>query len=275
MTVVATEGRTYIDYRWDIRPGAREYFSTISMGWRYEDKDVTEVQTPHVVPNGKWVMERPCRWAQLVGVKSEELELLEYTGKHGERHCLYVSDKPFGFIMAEDGEYVRGQVQARLVGDLRLYSAQQIHKGELTQNGVPFPKLTLVREDPSLARKYGDFPRNRSQKRNHVRWARLADAVAASGLPDMELIHAYWRFVGFSVDHAHDRHGTFLHVVYGSAEEVASPDRKIEYYSRSEFDQTLWWTERYHEMWIRAGLAKTILQLLSLGVTPEFLQTQV
>lgn len=275
MTVVATEGRTYIDYRWDIRPGAEEYFNVNDRRWQYRPQDITEVQTPRVVPNGKWVMERSCGWAKLVGVTREELEEFCYTDKHGARIILYVSDKPFGFIAAEDGEYVRGHDEARLVGNLRLYSARQIHKGELTQSGVPFPKLTLVREDPSLARKYGNFPRGRSQKRNHARWARLVDAVTASGLPDMELIHAYWRFIGFSVDHAHDRHGTFLHVVYGNAEEVSSPDRKIEYYSRSEFDQSLWWTEKYHEMWIRAGFAKTILQLLELGVTPEFLQTQV
>lgn len=275
----ATEGRTYmiksLVLHPDIASGKRRP-TGMDRGIPYETAaDYIEAETPYVVPNGKWVASWPSAcWAKLVGADWSEIESVKLDTRYGGTSVysiLYICDKPFGFIAAEEGDYPTTHPKGRLLGDLKFHSAQQVHKSELTQSGVPFPKLTLVREAEGLDRKMWSFQRNRSQRRNHTRWARLTDVMIASDRTVEEIILSYWRFIGRSIDHENDRHGTFLHVTYGSPEEVASHDRKVLYYSQDELGPVI--NSGPARVWVRAGFAKTILQLLSLGVTPEFLQT--
>ena len=244
----APEGRTYIDYHWDVRKGAREYFDTYK-GWRYAEKDITQVQTPHVVPNGKWVMERPPIWAWLVGVKYDELEELPYTDKSGLRHVLYICDKPFGYVTALDGEYVLGHVSAVPVGRRHLVCAQQIHKGELGQT-VPFNRIPYVRAN---------------DKKKGNGWIRLSDLMEASGLSSEEIIFGYW-------NHASER--LFDIVLTNDENAIKGVVPNVCHLTREQMNDMLMMSDPSEAgaIWVRRGFAYTVLRLLALDVRPELHQ---
>jgi len=102
---IAQMGRIYMDYRWEVKLGYESRYNyTPSF-----PEDYVRTETPRLVSNGKWVMERPHNWAWLVGMKHNEVEDLQYIDKDGVRHVLYVSDKPFGYVTTREGEYVPGR----------------------------------------------------------------------------------------------------------------------------------------------------------------------
>lgn len=266
----APEGRTYMKMQWVLDPDIVSGKKPSSNSSYYTGADYIIAETPYVVPNGKWVLMRPLGspWCKLVGVDHSEVEDIVLDDLYGIAHVLYVSNKPFGFVTAEDLEYIPGELQPIPIGGKYLHVAQKVHKGELLP-GIEIPKIEIVREEPAL--KSGGRERNRDQKRNHIRWARLSDVVAAAGVSAEELLLGYWPFIGWSYDHTSMRHGTLLHIVlHDSPEEFKTRQTTFQYFDQEETRRIV--SDSTENMWIRAGLAKTILRLQTLGVQPEVTQ---
>ena len=275
----APEGRTYIDYCWDVREGASAHFNV--RAWQRAHsikKDVVEVQTPYVVPNGRWVMERPAGYSltRLVGITHDEVATHEYTDKHHVRHCLYISNKPFGFVAAEDEDVDRDMSPAvvKPTGRKRLFCAQQVHKGELGRT-VSIPPLPYVRQPfeegqkPSVTKAH--------QRRRGYGWVMVRDlgeiAKDASYNPETwaELVLGYWQFSGHLIyDLAGRRAGTLVDTIWGNRYEIRAGKAEVvsmtpeQFWEDASFDST--------QLWIRRGFAYTILRLQALGVAPNVLQ---
>lgn len=241
---IAQMGRVYMDYRWEVKD--EECYYTASF-----PEDYVLVETPHLVPNGKWVMERPHGWAWLVGVQFEELEKVEYLDKDGLRHRLYSCDKPFGYVTALEAEYIAGKVYRVPVGRRYLVCAQQIHKGELGQT-VPFNRIPYVRA---------------KDKKQGNGWVRLSDLIAASGLSSEEIILGYWN---------HTSGRVFDIVRVDSAEDIKGLVPLVHSLTETEMRDNLsdWLAsgEPYDTIMVRRGFAYTVLRLLALGVRPELHQ---
>lgn len=277
----ALEGRTYMKQKWVLDPDIVSGEKDSRHHHRYYDQDEYVIEkTSFDVSNGKWVMEQPTgwNWCKLVGVDRSEVEQIELHHLHGTYHILYVSDKPFGFVTAEDLEYVPGQLEPLPVGGRYVHVAQKIHKGELLPS-ITIPSIEIARQAPDPSRKHGLYPhsekggltRNRDQKRNHIRWARLTDMVAATGLSAEEMLIGFWPFIGWSYDHSNDRHGTLLHIVlHDSPEDFRTKETYVHFFNQDEARRVISGTPE--NVWIRAGLAKAILHLLALGVKPEVMQ---
>lgn len=272
------EGRTYIDYRLDVREGAREYFSVRYGCWLYEDKDVTEVQTPYVVPNGKWVMERPYGWAWLIGVEFDELEVFQYADKQDTKHVLYISDKPFGYIVADEQD-VDMTVYPRVIkpnGRKRLVCARQIHKGELGQT-VPIPRIKYVRQAFEPNQRLS-VRKSRERRRSNYGWVRLPDLVAATGIGVQDTVFGFWNYSGHRnnwLDNGQDG-GVLLDIVRAWEDEIKGEVPAVRSLTKHEAAMMLggWhdWNFYVGDIWVRRGFAYTVLRLTALGVRPEVTQ---
>ena len=270
----APEGRTYINYRWDIREGAREYFSVHYGCWRYEAKDVTEVRTPHVVPNGKWVMERPYGWAWLIGVEFGELEDIQYTDKHGIKHVLYISDKPFGYIVAdeEDVDMAVYPPVIKPTGRKRLVCAQQIHQGEIGQS-VPIERLSYIRQAYESGQK-PNVQKARERKRGNRGWVRLTELAASTGFSVEDIVFGFWSYSGhrnYWTYNNNQEGGQLLDIVIASSPaDIEYKCPKEHFVMQSEVSGLI--RESVEDLWVRRGFAYTVLRLLALGVRPELHQ---
>ncbi len=220
-----------------------------------------------IVPNGMWVMERPSfghTW--LIGAESHEVVPVSIDDRANQRRTLYTANKPFGFVQSEEAVYLPGtQVPT---GSQRLSYARQVHKGELGK-GVSIPRLRFAREHPDNSPKYHNFPRNRDQRRNPFRWARLSNVVAASGASARRLMSSYWPFVGQSYDTAGQRIGEFLHVRFGNTcDDISNQIISHSCFTFEELGNRIMCGQNLDNIWIRAGLANTFLRLIALGYQP-------
>lgn len=277
----ALEGRTYMKQKWVLDPDIVSGKKDSRHDHRYYDQDEYVIEkTPFDVPNGKWVMLQPlgCAWRKLVGADYSEVEQVTLHNLYGIYHVLFVSDKPFGFITANELEYVPGEQQPLPVGNRYVHVAQKIHRGELLP-GIAIPSIEIARQAPDPSRKNGVYPhsekgglkRNRDQRRNHIRWARLTDVIAASGLSAEEVLLGFWPFIGSSYDYTNKQSGTMLHVVAADSAEFIKTGAPIVHFLHKEATREMM-SEPIDDLWIRAGLAKAILHLLALGVKPEVMQ---
>ena len=221
------------------------------------------------VPNGTWVMERPCfGHTELVGTDHDQLWTESLDKRPGRRRSLYLSEQTFGFVQAEKTGYDPVTNRRTPQGSRRLYYARQVHKGELGR-GISIPRLQFAREHPDNARKMHDFERNRDQRRNPFRWARLSDLVAAAGISPHTAMADYWPFIGWSYDHVGRRHGELLHVRYGTTpDDIGGQSYGPSHLTFEELGREIMGGRALDEIWIRAGLANTILRLQALNYQP-------
>lgn len=273
----APEGRTYYiksqEMDPDIVSGKKQRTGfEYAPGLHYESgADYVTVETPYVVPNGKWVMERfntGYGWSWLVGITYDEVErvVLE-SGVGGSgiswSHTLYVSDKPFGFIEAEDGKRIYGEDRAVPVGPRRLAYAQQIHKGELGQS-VPTPRLKYVRAD---------------DKKRGNGWVRLTDLAAAAGLTPEDIVFGFWQYSGhrnYSSYNNDQNGGQLMDVVLAASDdEIRHQCPRVRSITRQRAEGYLSLFNLGDDqelIWVRRDFAYTVLRLLALGVRPEVTQ---
>jgi hypothetical protein len=227
-----------------------------------------EVFADLVVPNGTWVLERPSfGYTWLVGAAWSELRDVFIDKRPPQERLLWLADKPFGFVQSEEAKYLPGTDTQVPVGPQSLSYARQIHKGELGQ-GVPIPRLQFAREHPDNARKLRSFPRNRSQRRNPFRWARLSDVAAAAGIPVFQLVTSYWPFTGHSYDSVNQRSDELLHVRLGASTGEIGAQHALPYYLTLEELRIRILGGQMYNIWIRAGLANTFLRLCALDYQP-------
>jgi hypothetical protein len=273
----APEGRTYISYEWDLRGGAELHF--INGAFRHRSEDIIETQTPHVVPDGKWVMERPSGWAwMIVGTDKSDVDHLRYTDKHGIRHVLYISDKPFGYIVAEEDDVDRSVHPAVPKGPRRLVYARQIHKGELG-HGPTIERLPYVRQAYEADTKHNVIKAR--ERRRGYGWVRLADLVEATGLSNEDIVFGYWDYSG----HRNYRYysngqtgGVLLDIVRAlSKDEIEGSVPTVFSVTQSEAGELLGgWNGHWFytdDVWVRRGFAYTVLRLQALGVQPYAMQS--
>jgi len=263
----APEGRTYIDYTWVLKD--HTFWSP-----RFP-RDYVQVATPHIIPNGKWVMERPHGWAWLIGITPDELETFSYTDKNGVRYTLRIGDKPFGYTVADE-EDVDLTVYPPVLGPngrRTLFCARQVHRGELGQT-VPIERLNYVRqalepdESPSVRRR---------RKHGQRGWIRLDDLAAATGLRSADIVYGFWNYSG----HLHWRDGrcvgVMLDIVRASSEDMIKETNPVIFSVTAEEIGNLlggWHGQYFYakDVWVRRGFAYTVLRLLALGVRPEATQ---
>lgn len=231
------------------------------------DYEITE--TPYVVPNGKWVMER---WVTPAGLgdisptgsyfvgNHKELTTIELERDGLKSRNLYIGDLPFGVISWENS----GETWLP-TGGIHLTSAKQIHKGQLGQL-VPIPALKYVREDKAEVR---EWARGRRRSRSHIGWGKLSDLIETTGLGFEELIERFWPFVDSRAQSWH-RFPAALDVLHGvNAEQIKQRKRSILQYTKQDLVDTLNQDPNaYNDVWIREGLIKTILRLIALDYTP-------
>lgn len=84
-------------------------------------------QVEHLVPNGRWVLERLRQRGGSrvpVGAEWHELQdlLLDVTG--GQPHELYVCDKPFSFVVTVDGKVTTIHARKVVNGELVDFSKE-------------------------------------------------------------------------------------------------------------------------------------------------------
>lgn len=260
-------GLTFIDYRWDVRLNSHTYSSHMSpdeMLRRHyyyvgEGELVTEIQTPHLVPNGKWIA---SGFGSPVNVELDELKELEYHDKDGFYHRLLIGDKPFGLV-GTDPE-----------GRKTLVYARQVHEGELGR-GVRTPTLDYVRQpDPSHKTKGRNARARRHGQRGWVKLADLGELSRCGYRPDkqVELILGYWQFSGHRNYEYYENDqdgGQLVDVAWGSGHDIELGTAEFKSMTREQFRKEC---SNTSEVWVRRGFAYTILRLQVLGVTPEVLQ---
>lgn len=265
----ALDGRTYISYEWKLKHAEI---------WRPRfPEDYTQVATSHIVPNGKWVMERPHGYAWIIGESLDEIEQLRYTDKYDVDRVLYISDKPFGWITAEEEDVDKTVYPPVPNGRRRLRYAQQIHKGELGQ-GVPVERLPYVRQAYEDHQK--PSVRHAHERRRGYGWVRLADLVEATGLSYGDIVFGYWDYSGHKNYPIYDNGqegGMLLDVVNavtgleieGRTPRVHSMTQGAMFERLSSFSDC--WPS-IEEIWVRRGFAYTVLRLQALGVQPYAMQ---
>jgi len=259
----APEGRTYIHYEWELKDNLSE-FQRVFPSF---PQDYEQVATPHVIHNGKWIMETPINSNRLVGITRDESETLSYTDKRGVRYTLRVSNKPFGYVIA-DKDYVDSSDFMSTVRKT-LVCARQIHKGELGQT-VPIPRVDYVRQPLDPGQK-PSVRKARDRRRGNLGWVRLGDLGEAVGTynPDrqIELVLNYWQFSGHLHYENFQRVGTLVDTVWGSSLDIRLGDIQVVSMTPEEFRREAGLDTS--ELWIRRGFAYTILRLLALGIRPE------
>lgn len=274
------EGLTFMKKKWVLDPDIMSGKRPSRHQHLYYDGDEYVIEeSPLVVPNGKWVMERPLisgYWSWLVGIDYSELEQVTLHSLYGDSHILYISDKPFGYVVA-DGEDVDRLVypaEVKSSGHKTLDYARQVWKGELGR-GVRTAALDYVRQPLASSRGLGMKARER--RRGQYGWVKLSDLGEMSGCgynpdKDVELILGYWQFSG----HRNYRHyendqdgGQLVDVAWGSRLDIKLGDAEFKSVTREQFREE---GSDTSELWVRRGFAYTILRLQALGVKPEVMQ---
>lgn len=275
------EGLTFIDHRWDVRlNGYTKTFhnSPENVRCRYgyyigEGEVVTEVQTPLVVLNGKWVASLRFERNWPVGVEWDQLEMLEYHDKAGICQRLFVSDKPFGFIAMDSEDVIVYPDTVSATGRKVLVYARQVHRGELGR-GVPTPTLDYVRQ-PIKPNTRHNIRKVRERRRGQHGWVQLSDLGRAASMPFsrldwIDLILGYWQFSGhrnYWFYKNRQEGGQLVDVAWGSSLDIKNGTAEFESMTREQFIAAA--SENCDELWIRRGFAYTILRLQTLGVQPE------
>ena len=229
--------------------------------------DDREIETPFVVPNGKWVLDG-C-WHNVVGDQEREIQNVKLdTRRHGSENWITISDKPFGVVT----KMLYDTTAPWHVVRQRLQVARQIHHGELGKS-VRIPSVDYVRQPFGPHQKLSVTKAH--QRRRGLGWVKLADLgeVTVGYNPDkwIELVLGYFQFSG----HLHyvdgSAVGTLVDTVWGSSLDIKAGEVEVASMTPEQF--------RYHadldtsELWIRRGFAFTILRLQALGVAPSVVQT--
>lgn len=267
----APEGRTYIiktmernpDYAQEAQAYRDKIAENPSLIFKpngvFRPTSFITVETPLIVPNGKWILESYHGIGQVLHGGKGDMELQSFNPDGRNGVTVYVGDKPFGYVIG-DGHYDRPR--------LRLVSARQVHKGELGR-GVPTSHLNYVRQPFKPGEKLHMSARDRRRGYGWVKLSELAEIVVGYN-PDewIQLVLNYWRFSG----HLEYRHGeaigTLVDTMWGSKFDITSGEQEEVSMTFQEFA-----TADPSELWIRRGFAYTILRLRALGVKPEVLQT--
>ena len=256
----APEGRTYISYSWETTEQTKECRDRFFVPrW---PQDYVLVETPHIVPNGKWVMEGRPGWGEswLVGAEWNEIEQITLTGKSGQPYdtrTLYICDKPFGFIARHDDLDYSDTPKSEL--RKTLVCARQVHKGELGQS-VPIPQLKYVRAD---------------DKKRGNGWVRLTDLAQAAGLSVEDIVFGFWQYSGHCnySSYNNDQNGGQLLDIVDASSEYEIRHKLPVIYSLTKAGMARFLEEIFIDrIWVRRGFAYTVLRLLTLGVRPEVTQ---
>jgi hypothetical protein len=268
----ALEGRAYTHHEWALTYPWSSYP-------RFPE-DYTCVKTQRIIPNDTWAMSRPYGWTWLVGSAQSGVTDFQYVDAQGQNHVLYLSDKPFGYICADDADIDTSAFSRsyKPVGARTLVCARQIHKGEFGQT-VPVERLHYVRQayEPS---ERPNVSRARDRKRSNLGWIRLvdlavADAVIAAGLTVEDIILGYWDYSGHrnSWEYSNGQNGGQLldMVVASSSDDIARKCPQVRFTRRSEARGLIDLSLR--GLWVRRGFANTVLRLLALGVRPDVMQS--
>jgi hypothetical protein len=265
----APEGRTYFNYSWKPREGALPVTDPYSADSFFHQEDMIQTKTPFVVPNGKWVMERPNHgYSWRVGVDLDELEVFWYTDEHCMSRVLYICDKPFGYVVVRYEDMDESVCPPEPIGAKRLFHARQIHKGELGQS-VPIPRLNYVRQAFAEGTK-PNVINARECKRSNLGWVRLTELAEAAELSLGETVYAYWDFSGHrnSKRYQNDQDGgQLLDIVVASAkDEIEEMVPDVKSVTKQEALDLI--RESVRVLWVRRGFAATVLRLVALGVEP-------
>lgn len=261
------KGRTYVDHEWVVRPGATMYWDYQTQGWRYRKSDVTLIQTPHVVPNGLWVMETPYCKNSIIGV-TDELRELWYIDKHSATRTLFINPEPFGCVTADGSEVVVAPGVGRQSGRLRLSCARQIHQSELGRT-VPIPRINYVRQAFESGQK-PNVRKPRERRRSNLGWVRLTDLATAANMNPADIVQKFWMFSGH-LNHWTDgtgqsgQNGSLLLDMIMTAD-PADIAGKYPSVISANWEQSKRDVDATPEIiWVRRGFAYTVLRLLALG----------
>ena len=270
----APEGRTYMKKQWVLDPDIVSGRRPSRHNHRYYDGDEYVIEeTPFVVPNGKWVMERPliC-WSWLVGIDHSELEQVTLHSLYGTYEVLYISDKPFGYICVdeEDVDQSVHPAEVKSNGRKTLVYARQVHKGELGR-GVRTPMLDYIRQPLASHRCPG--MKSRERRRGQYGWVKLSDLGEMSGCgyrpnKEVELILSFWQFSGHRNYRYYENDqdgGQLVDVAWGSSLDIELGTAEFKSLTQSQFRKEC---DDTSEVWVRRGFAYTILRLQALGVQP-------
>lgn len=265
---IAPKGRTYINTTWVVdpdiingkRPSRHDHL-------HYERDELVIEEYKIVVPNGKWVVEDGLygKYSWLVGIGPRQLRVVTVETPSRVRH-IHVSDRPFGFVVAEDEDIDRSAnpVAVRPNGGKSLVYARQVHECELS-HGVRTPHLNYVRQP--LAEGHGLHMSARERRRGQRGWIKFVDlgeVAACHCNPDkmIELILGYWQFSG----HKSPDGGRLVDVAWGSGLDIKSGNAQFDSLTREQFRKEC---SDPSEVWVGRGFAYTILRLQALGVPPE------
>lgn len=267
---IAPEGRTYMKKQWVLDPDIESGTKPLT----YTGADYIIEETPFVVPNGKWVMEKTLlggRWSWLVGIGHSELEHVRLF-PNGSSEVLYISDKPFGYVCADEENVDQWAypVEVKPNGRKTLVYARQVHKGELGR-GVRTPTLDYVRQP--LASHRGSHMKARERRRGQNGWVKLANLgeMTVGYRPDqqVELILGYWQFSGHEFWQNGEHVDQLVDVAFGADYDIKDGTADFMSLTREQFRKECSDTSK---VWVRRGFAYTILRLQALGVQPEVLQ---
>ncbi len=266
----APEGWTYMMKKWVLDPDIESGKRPSRHHHDYYDQDEYIIkETTFVVPNGKWVIEKSLicgRWSRLVGIYHGELEQVTLHSLYGYPEMLYISDKPFGYVCADDDDVYRSEVKPD--GSKTLVYSRQVHKGELGQ-GVRIPRLNCVRQPLEPGTK-PNVRKARERRRGQYGWVKLPDlgemTVGYRSDKQVDLVLGYWQFSGHLHWQNGERVGTLVDVAWGADYDIREGTAEFKSLTREQFRKECSDTS---EVWVRRGLAYTILRLQALGVQPE------
>lgn len=261
----ALEGRTYFNYSWKPREGALPVTDPYSVDSFFRTEDIIQTKTPFVVPNGKWVMERPSHGhSWLVGVEFDELEVFRYTDASCMTRVLYICDKPFGYIVVRDEDMDESVYPAEPIGAKRLLHARQVHKGELGKS-VSIPRLNYVRQAFEEGTRHNVI-HSRERRRSNLGWVRLTELAEAADFTPWGAVLGYWDFSGHRNQNDQDGGQLLDFVVASEASEIECKVPNVKFATIYEARSLI--RESLPDLWVRRGFAATVLRLVALGVEP-------
>lgn len=235
-------------------------YTSVNYGTEWVDTDTADPKLVDVryenklgVPDGYWVMDAASRGdfdsgasGVIVGPSPEE-EIVVDHWTNG-RQLLLIGREPFGRLRYE---YVYGEI----LPGRRLEVARQIHKGELGQL-PPVPKLTAVNRQQT---------RRQSRYRNKDQWVRVGELFILTGLTPRQIMTNYWPVMDYSWGERHlvpqlemirtdggpplDEH-PILTYEPEDVRQLLDSDRQL-------VGRRVDWLQ----VWIRKGIAQTILRL--------------
>lgn len=273
----APEGRTYTLKKWVLDPDIESGKRPSRHYHRYYDADEYVIdETPYVVPNGMWVMDRhggEQKHAQIVGASHHDIESVLLENLYGTPTYLEICHKPFGYILA-DWKDVDWSVHPSVVrpnGRKTLVCARQVWKGELSHGGTQYPHY--VRE-PIKPGKKPNVHKEHERRHGPYGWVKLSELAEAAVVgygPDKQLglVLGYWQFSQQWLIQPDGSRVTAVKLAWGSRLDIEAGDSKSETMTAEDFREE----SDPSELWLPRGFAYTILRLQALGVEPSILQT--